>query len=294
MASSDWFRYLPHLPDDDLWGIAVSGAGQARAGRNHPYPPVGHPADHAFDWQTGRVLHGFQIVFISEGQGRFESRQGGLHPVTAGDALLVFPSVWHRYQPDPRTGWFERWVELDGPSVRRLLGAGVFDASRPVLALRDPGKFSRLMDELLELVRSAKPGAREEAGAIGHLLLAQLQALPGAGKRASPGAGMVAAAERLLAEKIEHPVPIPDLARQIGVSYSYFRREFKARTGLSPKRYQQRMRLERARRLLGSTVESLDQIAERVGFSSAFHLSAEFKKEFGLPPRDWRRQFPPK
>jgi transcriptional regulator GlxA family with amidase domain len=104
---------------------------------------------------------------------------------------------------------------------------------------------------------------------------------------------MVAAAERLLAEKMEDPVPIPDLARQIGVSYSYFRREFKARTGLSPKRYQQRMRLERARRLLGSTVESLDQIAERVGFSSAFHLSAEFKKEFGLPPRDWRCQFAP-
>ena len=294
MDRTDWFRYLPHLPDDDLWGIAVSGAGQALAAPNRPYPPVGHPADHAFDWQTGRILHGFQIVFIAEGQGRFESRQAGEQAIHAGDALLVFPSVWHRYQPDPATGWFERWVELDGPSVRRLLGAGLFDATRPVLTVRDPRRFSRLMDELLELVRSAEPGAREEAGAIGHLLLAQLQALPGAGKRASPGAGMVAAAERLLAENIEDPVPIPALARHIGVSYSYFRREFKARTGLSPKRYLQRMRLERARRLLGSTVESLDQIAERVGFSSAFHLSAEFKKEFGLPPRDWRRQLPAK
>ncbi len=294
MNPADWFRYLPHLPDDDLWGIAVSGAGQVRAGRHQPYPPLGHPADHAFDWQTGRVLSGFQIVFIAEGKGRFESHQAGEHLVNAGDALLVFPSVWHRYQPDPGTGWFERWVELDGPSVRRLLGAGLFDAARPVVTVKDPVRFARSLDDLLGLVRSAEPGAREEAGAIGHLLLAQLQALPGAGKQASPGAGVVAAAERLLADNIEDPVSIPTLARQLGVSYSYFRREFKARTGLSPKRYLQRMRLERARRLLGSTVQSLEQIAERVGFSSAFHLSAEFKREFGLPPRDWRRQLPAK
>jgi len=292
MNYPDWFRYLPHLPEDDLWGIAVCGAGQVHSLRNHAYPPVGHPADHAFNWETGRVLHGFQIVFISKGTGRFESRGQGQHSVRAGEAMLIFPSVWHRYAPDAATGWFERWVELDGPAVRRILGAEVFDQTRPVLKLGDSKRFSSEMDRLLKLVRSAAPGARVEAGAIGHVLLALLRAQAGVGRRPSPAAGMMGAAERLLAQSAAKPPSIPELARQIGVSYSCFRREFKARTGLSPRRYLQRMRLERARRLLGSTTDSLDQIAERIGFSSAFHLSAEFKKEFGLPPRDWRRQLP--
>jgi len=291
MNRFDWFRYLPQLPDDDLWGISVRGAGRVRSRRGKPYPPLGHPADHDFSWAMGRVLQGFQIVFISEGKGRFESRPTGLRSVQAGDAILIFPAVWHRYEPDPSTGWMERWVELDGPAVGRLLGAGLFDEAQPIAKLGNPAIFSANMDRLLRLIHGAAPGSRAEAGAIGHLLLTQLQTQHGTGKPATPAAGMVAAAERLLSAGIERPPPMPEIARQLGVGYSHLRRQFKERTGLSPKRYLQRMRLERARRLLGSTLDSLDRIAERVGFYSAFHLSAAFKKEFGLPPRNWRKQF---
>jgi AraC-like DNA-binding protein len=290
MKRLDWFRYLPQLPDDDLWGIAIRGAGQARSGPDKPYPPRGHPADHDFNWGTGRVLQSLQIVFVSEGEGRFESRRAGLLPVRAGDAMMIFPSVWHRYEPDPSTGWIESWVELDGPVVGRLLGAGIFDEAHPIAKLRNRADFASHMEKLLMLVRGATHGARAEAGAIGHVLLAQLQTQHGLGKTTSPAAITVAAAERLLAAGIDRPQPMPEIARQLGVGYSHLRREFKARTGLSPKRYLQRMRLERARRLLGSTSDSIEKIAERVGFCSAFHLSAAFKKEFGLPPRRWRKQ----
>ena len=37
---------------------------------------------------------------------------------------------------------------------------------------------------------------------------------------------------------------MPEVAHKLGIGYSYLRREFKSRTGLSPKRYLQRMRLE--------------------------------------------------
>lgn len=290
MSQFDWFRYLPKLPDDDLWGIAVRGAGRARSRRGNPYPPLGHPADHNFEWATGRVLQGFQIVFLSKGKGRFESRPTGLRPVEAGDAILVFPSIWHRYEPLQSTGWVEMWVELDGPVVEHLMGAGLFDETRAIAKLGNPGAFKGEMDRLLELVRGAAPGARAEAGAIGHLLLAQLITQHGSARPASPAAEMVAAAERLLTTSIDHPEAMPEIARRLGVGYSHMRREFRSRTGLSPKRYLQRMRLERARRLLGSTHDSLEMIAERIGFCSAFHLSAAFKKEFGLPPRHWRKQ----
>ena len=281
----DWFRYLPQLPDDDLWGIAVRGAGGPARAREIPTlrsdtlritPLVG---------RTGRVLHGFQIVFISEGNGRFESRPTGLCTVEGGNALLLFPSVWHRYEPEPSTGWIEMWVELDGPTVRRVLGAGLFDKTRPIAKLRDPVAFKGNMVRLLNLVRDAAPGARTEAGALGHMLLAQLQTQHGTGKPTSPTAGMVAAAERLLAAGIDHPPSMPEIARRLGVGYSHLRKEFRFHSGLSPKRYLQRMRLERARRILGSTGDSLDQIAERIGFCSAFHFSTAFKERIWSLPK---------
>ena len=290
MSPFDWFRYLPQLPEDDIWGISVRGAGRVRSQRGKPYPPRGHPADHNFSWATGRMLQGFQIVFISEGQGRFESRPTGIRRVEAGDAILVFPAVWHRYEPDPSIGWIERWVELDGSAVSRLLSAEFFEETQPIARPRDPSAFANHMERLLRLVRGIAPGARAEAGAIGHVLLTQLQTQYGTGKQPSPAASMVAAAERLLSSGIDDPLPMPEIARRLGLSYSYLRREFKRRTGLSPKKYLQRMRLERARRLLGATADPLDRIAERVGFCSAFHLSAAFKKEFHISPRQWREK----
>jgi transcriptional regulator GlxA family with amidase domain len=58
---------------------------------------------------------------------------------------------------------------------------------------------------------------------------------------------------------------------------------------MAPRQYLMRLRLERAQRLIGTTPFTLEAIAEQLGFSSAFHLSAAFKKRFGVPPAVWRR-----
>ncbi len=54
----------------------------------------------------------------------------------------------------------------------------------------------------------------------------------------------------------------------------------------------QRLRLDKARRMLGTTADSLQTIADWLGFNSPFHLSAAFKKEFGVSPQKWRRAMP--
>ena len=80
------------------------------------------------------------------------------------------------------------------------------------------------------------------------------------------------------------------LARRLGVAYSHFRRAFKQHTGYAPWQYVLSLRLAHARRALASTDCTLDEIAARLGFSSAFHFSAAFKRACGVAPSDWRRQ----
>jgi AraC-like DNA-binding protein len=48
--------------------------------------------------------------------------------------------------------------------------------------------------------------------------------------------------------------------------------------------------MQRAQRMLGSSGDSLKQVADRLGFSSAYHLSSAFKAEFGMAPSRWRRR----
>ncbi|MFZ4779663.1 MAG: helix-turn-helix domain-containing protein [Terrimicrobiaceae bacterium] len=112
-----------------------------------------------------------------------------------------------------------------------------------------------------------------------------------------------AVSQRLTSTRANKP-DLPDLARQarqllmqgrdvkgvaqaLGVSYLTLYRKFKQASGLGPKEYAREIRLSRAEDLLASTDLSVKEIAGRLGYHSASHLSLEFKKARGKSPSQW-------
>lgn len=285
---ADFAKYLPATNDGDAWGVAVRAGGRIANAPGKGYPPAGHPADHVFAWEHGRVLGAWQVVLITAGGGEFEGRRrGGVEAVGAGEVLWITPGQWHRYRPAERTGWVERWIELDGPVLGRLTEAGLLPAKNGVRRGLDAGAVGEVIARLHEGLLEVGGGGVAEVAADGLRLLGLLS-----GRDAESEAPLVRAvrrAERVLAERIEEPPSMPSLARELGVGYAGFRREFKRRTGMAPRQYLLRLRLERAQRLLGSTPAKLEEIAAKLGFSSAFHLSAAFKSRYGAAPAAWRQ-----
>ena len=101
---------------------------------------------------------------------------------------------------------------------------------------------------------------------------------------------MVLRAGHYLAEYHAEALDMREVASRLGVSYSSFPRSFVRETGLSPWQYVMRLRIERARRLLSSGDAKLEDIALRIGFSSAFHLSTAFRQAEGIAPSVWRKK----
>ncbi len=307
-GAGDFFRYLPCPPAAETWGLVVTGAGVLRNAPGGAYPPAGHPADHALSWEYGRVLPAWQIVFIAEGGGRFESRRQALREVGAGTALVLFPHEWHRYAPDRGTGWTEWWVELQGPGCARLEAAGEWSAEEPCVVPERAAMESVLRRICGRLRESSATGAGElpvpELSAAAWEVAALIASAGSRRRRGGGGGGgngrdaeaatlkieqAVRRAEMFLLEQVDAPPSMPELAERLGVAYSYFRREFRRRTGLSPGAYVRRLRLEKARRLLGNSRATLAEVAEALGFSSAYHLSSAFKQAFGVSPATWRQ-----
>jgi len=289
VPNRDYFRYFPISPETEHWGLAITGAGFASIAAGTRYPPRQHPTDHYFDWKHGRTLDALQVLLVTAGSGELETRDGGRQRIDAGTAFILLPHKWHRYRPEPQTGWDENWVEMSGPIVEKLLAAGVF---APESILR-PGGVAIGLDEAFQevhrTIREGTAGFDPELSAAALKILALCVRLDSKRADYSAGGASIHKAEQYLSAHHGEPVNIQALAKRLGVGYSHFRREFRTRTGFSPWQYVIHLRLRRARRLLASSDMSLDEVATSVGFNSAFHLSLAFKRAYGQPPSHWRR-----
>ena len=114
------FKYLTHSPDDEKWGLYLNVAGHAEIAAHEQYPPSGHPVNYHFNWEDGRILDEFQLLYIIRGSGTFETKSHKTE-VKVGSMLLLYPFVWHRYQPKSETGWTEYRGSVIDRQLRRAV-----------------------------------------------------------------------------------------------------------------------------------------------------------------------------
>jgi AraC-like DNA-binding protein len=86
------------------------------------------------------------------------------------------------------------------------------------------------------------------------------------------------------------PLTIPELARMAGLSVSGFAKAFKQQQGVSANRFINQIRVREAARLLATTHDTLEDIAENTGFCNRDYLSRVFKAVTGEAPAAFRRQ----
>ena len=79
-----------------------------------------------------------------------------------------------------------------------------------------------------------------------------------------------------------------ELTRLSGLSYSYFKKLFIQKYGVSPVRQVNRMRINRACELLETGSYSVGKIAELCGFENTYYFSTVFKNHIGLSPKNYR------
>ena len=81
-----------------------------------------------------------------------------------------------------------------------------------------------------------------------------------------------------------------DLAALVGYGEYYTTHKFREETGLSVNDYIKYAKVERAKVLLQSTDQGIQEIAEALGFSSRSHFSQSFKQVAGCSPAEYRTQ----
>lgn len=85
-------------------------------------------------------------------------------------------------------------------------------------------------------------------------------------------------------------INLDELAKDIGYCPDRFRIIFKKEVGINPKKYIINKKTDYAKKLLTETNLTIDEIANKLGFSFCSRFSTFFKENVGQSPLDYRRQ----
>jgi AraC family transcriptional regulator len=230
------------------------------------------------------------LLMATRGRGRRWYRFGS-HTL----ALSTAPGMIELYGRDfQRCG--ARWEGEQGMSIgifftpekvhRLAPEVAVFDMTT-THEVFDP-KLQWLVQELVDEAQRGSPGGALYAQGLSCTLIGRLGAHYGAPvERVSTGQ-LGSAARRRVLDLIEthlgDDLSLEMLAGQAALSPRHFSQCFKASLGVTPHRYVQQRRLERARLLLNTTPMPIAEIAAAIGFANQSHLTQAFRARFGVTP----------
>lgn len=286
-AKKNIYRYLPTTPKDRDWGCYVCAAGsqEVSPGKSLFTDPSGHQL-----WKKRRTLRDYALIYISSGKGVFKSEDTPQINLLAGDVLLLFPNVWHRYRPDPATGWTEQWLIFNGHLPHRLLENNCISSKNPVYHVGVGHKIGDLFDEVIDSIYLQSVPSNAILAGITSLILAHT--LSGGSELAEGATGPdqdVISVMAYLEKCVHSDVDMAEIADSLKISSGTLNRHFRKATGLTPHQYHMHLRMSRAKELLEDQSVKIKQIALGLGFHDQYYFSRAFKKHVGCSPAEWRK-----
>ena len=276
-------------------GITGAGAWAVR------YAAFGHPGFCAMTLGTCRlavegepplVLHDGDFVLLPSTPAFTMS---SLEAATARRVDPAFPAVptevvrHGRQDGPPDVGQFGGYFAFDSPDAALLV------------SLLPRVIHIQGVPRLAQLVRLVgDEAARDDIGRdlilerlVEILLIEALRAVPGKSLPAGLLHGLaddrVAAALQLMHGDVERSWTVRELARAVGMSRSAFFERFARTVGVTPMDYLLTWRMAVAKSLLRTGRLALDDVASKIGYSSASTFSTAFSRHVGVPPGRFMR-----
>lgn len=283
-------NYLISSEEDELWGLTVTTVGKQKISENETYPPINHPNEYFFNVDKGRVLNEYQLLYITNGNGVFtygNNKQSCL--ITEGKMFFLMPGVWHSYQPIENTGWNEYWIGFNGDIIERIVEKGFFINRAPVFSIGLNERIVDLYIKAIDIANEERAGYQQAlAGIVMHILGLMFYRDKTRDFEDENLIMKINKAKVIMRESIYKALSAEDIAKQLNVGYSGFRRAFKELTGNSPSQYMLELKLNEAKIQLTTTTLSVKEIAYNLNFENPDYFPIFFKKRTGSTPVEYR------
>lgn len=219
--------------------------------------------------------------------GSGECRHNGkTNSIQEGDVFLLSPGDQHDLKPKS-TPWKYHWFTLDHTLALQILKAFGIE-TEPMFAGPCPVELFEKLQECLQ--QGTIKGDREASHWAHVILLAVSEAcVP---KQSNSLKRLVdSCCAQIDAEYSNPNLDINDIAHQLNIHRSTLFRTFKQIHQVSPSRYLQNRRIERALKLLKETRMPIKLVAHQVGVPDANYFARSIRNATGLSPSQFRVKY---
>jgi AraC-like DNA-binding protein len=254
--------------------IGLHYCGKRIATKNHVYGP--------------EIRSHYLIVYVEDGKAMLYQKNKKL-PFGKGQLLIMFPGekIFYKAQTD----WSIRWIGLNGNGVNELFSLLNITPKYPFLTIPKDIPIVDLMEKIYNAQNENTLSNKYKTLSLLFELFSYM--LASANKEPSYNSinDVIASAKNIIAYNYNNHLNITAIAQKLFLAPAYFSRLFKATTGLSPKQYVTKIRIEKAKELLIHSKHSIKNISLTIGYQDPLYFSKLFIKQEHLTPSEFRKKY---
>ncbi len=232
----------------------------------------------------------YQLVYIASGKAHFYFN-GKDTVVPAGHMVIYVPREEQKYEYFGEDKTEAYWVHFTGSNVKGIMRHFDIPYKENYFYSGSSEEYKTLFNSMIHELRTLPVCYEEmiEMNLRQLFMVIQRTRLERKPQINTFAQAEVSFARRYFFEHYSEEINIADFAQSRHMSVSWFMRNFKQMTGVSPMQYILNLKIENAQMLLETTNYSVNEISSIVGYDNQLYFSRIFKKHKGVSPTEYRK-----
>jgi len=231
------------------------------------------------------------IHFVVSGKGIYKTKNDKIETenvLEAGSAFAIYKYDTVYYHSDEKDPMHYFWVGFNGDESEKILDYIGFSKNIPAIKIKNIDAIIEAFEKIFSAVNTSEKYPVFSAF-YNFICIIKQNNVMSKHIITDDGDTIFSRTTEFVKSNICQNIKVQDLIEYLHIDQSYFTKIFKKHFNILPHDYITKTRIQYSEYLLKTTDQSIKEIVEFLNFTDVYSFSKLFKKEFGLPPSQYRK-----